>query len=204
MFNEPKTQNFDFGTSNMFCDWKIWFGHCWFISGLNLLRHEWKAGNLNSSSYGGPSPRHSIRPRAQPKGWFGRKILPKLPDFSYFELREKFKCIEHMGIREVQKFGPNLLSKILKMSQNFSLPESSRLTFWSGPNLIYDPSQFWGFPTLEPVKCSDKAMLLLWFIRIEPQHDKTKKMTCAPSKDSDQPGHPPCLIRVSAVCSVGS
>ena len=27
----------------------------------------------------------------------------------------------------------------------------------------------------------------------EPQHDKTNKMTCAPSKDSDQPGHPPSI-----------
>ena len=26
-------------------------------------------------------------------------------------------------------------------------------------------------------------------------------MICAPSEDSDQPGHPPCLIRVFAVCS---
>ena len=30
-------------------------------------------------------------------------------------------------------------------------------------------------------------------------HDKTNKMTCAPSKDSDKPGHPPSLIRVFAV-----
>ena len=29
-------------------------------------------------------------------------------------------------------------------------------------------------------------------------------MTCAPSKDSDQPGHPPSLIRVFAVSSLGS
>ena len=28
----------------------------------------------------------------------------------------------------------------------------------------------------------------------DPQHDKTNKMACAPSKDSDQPGHPPSLI----------
>ena len=27
----------------------------------------------------------------------------------------------------------------------------------------------------------------------EPQHDKTNKMACAPSEDSDQPGHPPNL-----------
>ena len=31
----------------------------------------------------------------------------------------------------------------------------------------------------------------------EPQHDKTNKMTCVPSEDSDQPGHPPSLMRVA-------
>ena len=35
-------------------------------------------------------------------------------------------------------------------------------------------------------------------------HDKTNKMACAPSEDSDQPGHLPSLIRVFAVHSVGS
>ena len=34
---------------------------------------------------------------------------------------------------------------------------------------------------------------------IEPPHDKTNKMACAPSEDSDQPGHLPSLIRVFAV-----
>ena len=33
-----------------------------------------------------------------------------------------------------------------------------------------------------------------WLIYIEPQTDKTNKMTSAPSKDSDQHGHPPSLI----------
>ena len=28
----------------------------------------------------------------------------------------------------------------------------------------------------------------------EPKHDKSNKMTCEPSEDSDQPGHPPSLI----------
>ena len=36
---------------------------------------------------------------------------------------------------------------------------------------------------------------------IEPPHDKTNKMACAPSEDSDQPGHPPSLIRIFAVRS---
>ena len=34
----------------------------------------------------------------------------------------------------------------------------------------------------------------------EPPHDNTNKMACAPSEDSDQPGHPPSLIRAFAVC----
>ena len=40
--------------------------------------------------------------------------------------------------------------------------------------------------------------------RLEPPHDKTNKMIYAPSEDSDQPGHPPSLIRVFAVCSMSS
>ena len=32
----------------------------------------------------------------------------------------------------------------------------------------------------------------------EPPHDKTNKMACVPSEASDQPGHPPSLIRVFA------
>ena len=38
----------------------------------------------------------------------------------------------------------------------------------------------------------------------EPPYDKTKKINCAPSEDSDQPGLPPSLIRVFIVCSVDS
>ena len=36
-------------------------------------------------------------------------------------------------------------------------------------------------------------------IWLEPPHDKTNKMACAPTEDSDQPGHPPSLISVFAV-----
>ena len=34
---------------------------------------------------------------------------------------------------------------------------------------------------------------------LEPPHDKTNKMACAASDDSDQPGHPPSLHRVVTV-----
>ena len=37
------------------------------------------------------------------------------------------------------------------------------------------------------------------FVRNELPHDKTNKMTSVPSEASDQPGHPPSLIRVFAV-----
>ena len=37
------------------------------------------------------------------------------------------------------------------------------------------------------------------FIITKPEYDKTNKMTYVPSKDADQPEHPPSLIRVFAV-----
>ena len=47
-------------------------------------------------------------------------------------------------------------------------------------------------------------MSLQWTVkaetRDEPPHDKTNKMVCAPSEDSDQPGHPPSLTWVFPVC----
>ena len=36
-------------------------------------------------------------------------------------------------------------------------------------------------------------------VKKEPPHDKTNKVACAPSEDSDQSGHPPSLIRVFAI-----
>ena len=38
----------------------------------------------------------------------------------------------------------------------------------------------------------------------EPPHYKPNKMIFVPSEDSDQPGHPPSLLRVFAMRSVGS
>ena len=41
------------------------------------------------------------------------------------------------------------------------------------------------------------------FSETEPPHDKANKVTRAPSEDSDQPGHPPSLIRGFAVRFLG-
>ena len=41
--------------------------------------------------------------------------------------------------------------------------------------------------------------VLLYHKIYEHAHDKTNEMTCAPSEDSDQPGHLPSLIKAFAV-----
>ena len=50
----------------------------------------------------------------------------------------------------------------------------------------------------------DKQTLFHAHAQYEPPPDKTNKMVCVPSEDSDQPGHPPSLIRVFALHSKGS
>ena len=47
--------------------------------------------------------------------------------------------------------------------------------------------------------CRGVVSLLVYSSSFQPQHDKTNKMTCAPSEDSAQPGHPPSLISVFVV-----
>ena len=50
-----------------------------------------------------------------------------------------------------------------------------------------------------------KVYFVKFFAQLmEPQHDKTNKLTCALSEDLDQPGHSPSLIRVFAVHFMGS
>ena len=42
------------------------------------------------------------------------------------------------------------------------------------------------------------SQVFCWHCSLEPPHDKTNKTACAPSKDSDQPGHLPSLIIIFA------
>ena len=64
-----------------------------------------------------------------------------------------------------------------------------------------------GFQRLH-VLISDYAWTEIQFMQLvssfEPPHNKTNKVACAPSEDSDQPGHPPSLIRVFPVRLMGS
>ena len=49
------------------------------------------------------------------------------------------------------------------------------------------------------VKFLNIAVIILKFENNIAQYDKINKMASADSQDSDQPGHPPSLIRVFAV-----
>ena len=48
-------------------------------------------------------------------------------------------------------------------------------------------------------ECNLKKDIYNYLLLIELQHDKTNKMTCAPSEPAHQPGHQPSLMRVFAV-----
>ena len=62
--------------------------------------------------------------------------------------------------------------------------------------VCYSISIFWKhYCTVKP-HCSNFRIITVIF---EPPQDKTNKMVCAPSEDSDQPRHPPSLIRVFTV-----
>ena len=50
-----------------------------------------------------------------------------------------------------------------------------------------------------PLKAKFPALYLIWAALWQNQQSE-----CAPSEDSDQPGHPPGLIRVFAVHFMGS
>ena len=63
--------------------------------------------------------------RGHSRGRFGRKCLPKLADFSLSWAEGEVKM--YRMYREIQNLDQNL-PEILKLSQNFSLSESSRMT----------------------------------------------------------------------------
>ena len=62
---------------------------------------------------------------------------------------------------------------------------------------VLKKTQVISFPTV--FRNIHKAVGLDWTIINEPSHDNINKVAYAPGEDSDQPGHPPSLIRVFAV-----
>ena len=73
------------------------------------------------------------------------------------------------------------------------LAELVLVNFWHACLSVYLPKYY----------CSSVSPIIIYSVCIilifEPPHDKTNKMACAPSKDSNQPGHPPSLIRILTV-----
>ena len=73
-------------------------------------------------------------------------------------------------------------------------------------NVIWLPGiarHAWIFPRKSQI-IKDQFYCVIWSnskqdATNEPPHDKTNILACAPSEDSDQPGHPPSLIRVFTV-----
>ena len=78
-------------------------------------------------------------------------------------------------------------------------PESSSFAYWISTIFTSAGSYLkWNWEI--------SSQVLVWVTcgLYEPPRDKINTMACAPSEDSDQPGHPPSLIRVFTVCSLGS
>ena len=108
-------------------------------------------------------------------------------------------CQDHQTIpqtpmvegEEHQKAGGNYS---LTVSPDLSRMIGSMIVELITPDVLYN-NRFW--PEEESLKMTVERYASMTF---EPPRDKTNKMACGPSKDSDQSRqHPPSLIRVFAV-----
>ena len=91
-----------------------------------------------------------------------------------------------MLLNRTEKYGDSKNQRKTTRSKNHKAKKKLRIT--PGP-----PAKIGRLHKLPGVKSTFTVD------KIEPRHDKTNKMVCAPSEDSDQPGHLPSLIRVFAV-----
>ena len=86
-------------------------------------------------------------------------------------------------------------SKIEKEVSSFAMMRM-RYCLWFYSGRPYERDSNDEIHSREYAKC---FFFFFFFYANKPPHDKTHKMACAPSEDSDQPAHPPSLIRVFAV-----
>ena len=108
-------------------------------------------------------------------------------------------------VEHYQKF---ILTKLYTVKQTLAcllklLPHAKYqipLKLESMPESLFDLL----FSMLNFIHSISFSLFYLTQLTFEPPHDKTNKLACAPSEDSDQPGYSPSLIRVFAVHSVGS
>ena len=93
----------------------------------------------------------------------------------------------HTLVRVHWRWIGKLVAKDQKLLLTYNEDSDERLT-----RVFVEQAWCWRF-------CHAPFQLFVATTTFEPPHDTTNKMACAPSKDSDQPGHPPSLIRVFAV-----
>ena len=112
----------------------------------------------------------------------------------------KWELYEYQRSRSFIDLGPNhsdsiFLNFISSITADFNVSSALRWVIqdqWSAGFLLYR-QLLWENLWRKVISNSN-----------ETPHDKTNKMICAPSKNSDQPGHPPSLIRVFTKRSMGS
>ena len=113
-------------------------------------------------------------------------------DFILFQLIVQ-RCLSAKNM--VHAKGGTVLAAALKVSSFplFVLPGMISRILFTGRQSMQVVCNIWTI-------CSEVIRVVHYVKFIfEPAHDKTNKMTCAPSEDSNQPGHPPSLIRVFVV-----
>ena len=86
------------------------------------------------------------------------------------------------------KYSFNLITFVDQFFYYYSLLEGKITLIYSQMTELYTK-----------IPLSARLRAYVWKKTSEPLHDKTNKMACAPSEDSDQPGHLPSLIRVFAL-----
>ena len=94
-----------------------------------------------------------------------------------------------------------VLIYILMLLYMYIAPKQGQTTPW-GQMLMTTENPYPFANLLQVYKNWFEVQFYIHFFHVspyEPPHDKTNKMACAPSEDSDQPGHPPGIIRVFAV-----
>ena len=100
----------------------------------------------------------------------------------------------------ITPYGENFISYLTQIK--FKIWRVTFLKSFYHLKRLGSTSVFLATEDLPRVHCSETAfrnVLLHGSLLYEPPYDQTNKMTSAPSEDSDQPGHPPSLIRVFAV-----
>ena len=102
------------------------------------------------------------------------------------------------------KYDMRRLSEILSFPKSWYRRNLARRLFLGDESGLIDEGGIYCHRVKGEVCSGWESGHKIWTSLYEPPHDKINKVIYTPSKDSDQPGHLPRLIRVFTVHSVGS